>query len=1380
MARPLKARVHELESLIANPRNELCVDGLLDSITALYNDSNFPNIRRAKNFESYINRYGAAAKTVDRLRISSHDFSTLKVIGRGAFGEVQLVRHKESKKVYAMKLLNKFEMLKRSESAFFWEERDIMAHANSDWIVQLHFAFQDEKFLYMIMDYMPGGDLVNLMSNYDIPEKWAKFYIAEVVLALDGIHSMGFIHRDVKPDNMLLDRDGHLKLADFGTCMKMDKDGLVRSDTAVGTPDYISPEVLQSQGGEGCYGRECDWWSVGVFLYEMLVGETPFYADSLVGTYSKIMDHEKSLQFPDDIQISPSAKKLICAFLTNRHQRLGRTGVEEIKKHRFFQNDLWDWSNIRSTVAPVVPELSSDADTSNFDDIPDPEAGDETFDKNQAFAGNHLPFIGFTFAKEHQIFAGGGIGKGSGHSKTIENEISRLERKLAEVEEQLHSEMTAKDELESAHRTTSIKLAKLTEELSEEGEAKKKIETENRELERAAALYKHDMKESQRKAEFETDAKRKLEARVVELQMRIDSEGDSREELSRMQRKLQTSEKEVSDTKEKLRKESENSMKFKKSENELRKSYALLEQSTNELREKHKLMFEQKGNLENDLLRTQASLEAEINSVKHAKDMRRELEKQVAGLKEEVEQAKNKSKQDAVQLQGLQDDLISLEKAKANKEFEYKQLLQKYDKEQSEFKAKLAKSTADRMKLTEVRDHGKDSKDLIIEKEARTKAESKAADLERQLSDARLDLKNEKQKLCRIEEAYNAAQAKLESLSSQLDEEASRRSVIQTDLTKANEQLTLRGTAEKQKEKELKNVTEEKKQIEEQLAKLKSAVAVDDLQMKELQDQLEAEQCFTTLYKTQVVELKEEVEEEKRAQQSLHSDFQLLQEDRDSLSAQLELAMAKAESEELARQIAEEQISDLEKEKTMLELEVKELIARHKTELQDKTVKVTQLEETVKSLESSSSDRDNDKKNLEDQIKKLMDDLENTKKGNQNAGGEVDHLRKQLETERTLKKQAVNKLAEIMNRKEFSSGKKPNKVSASELRKKEKENRNLQKELNQEKEKSNKLVAKNQAQVYELNQQLAKIEKIEMETESKQCEIENLQKRVNELTEELQHLKTMHPFDGETSFSSQMQNSFKGEGWLAIPNRQNIKKYGWKKQYVVVSSRKVFFYNSENDKQASTPSMILDLSKLFHVRSVTQGDVIRADAKDIPKIFQILYANEGEAINPEEKEEQQQNEEKGIAIDYLGHKFYVMHYHMPTNCEVCPKPLWNMFRPPMALECRRCHIKCHKDHVDMEEMCITQCTVTVDLTTAKELLVLANSPEEQKKWVTGLSGKIIRKTPQQKKNSPKGQVPATGSSVTRSESSINNFNRSSDRIPQRSQSVHSAHLSKRD
>ena len=131
-----------------------------------------------------------------------------------------------------------------------------MAKINSPWIVKLYHSFQDAKHLYMVMEFMPGGDLVNLMQAYDLDYKWAMFYTAEMVLSLDAIHQHGYIHRDVKPENVLIDRHGHIKIADFGTCMKMDSRGKVHSSTAVGTPDYISPEVLSSQGNENKRKKE--------------------------------------------------------------------------------------------------------------------------------------------------------------------------------------------------------------------------------------------------------------------------------------------------------------------------------------------------------------------------------------------------------------------------------------------------------------------------------------------------------------------------------------------------------------------------------------------------------------------------------------------------------------------------------------------------------------------------------------------------------------------------------------------------------------------------------------------------------------------------------------------------------------------------------------------------------------------------------------------------------------------------------------------------------------------------------------------------------------------------------------------------------------------
>lgn len=300
------------------------------------------------------------------------------------------------------------------------------------------------------MEFLPGGDLMTMLIKYEIfSEDITRFYIAEIVLAIEAVHKLGFIHRDIKPDNILLDRGGHVKLTDFGLStgfhrlhdnsyyaqllqnkpnkpsnrhsVSLDQINLTVSNrsvindwrksrrvmaySTVGTPDYIAPEIFSGHG----YSFDCDWWSLGTIMFECQVGWPPFCAEEAHDTYRKIVNWRQTLYFPDDIKLGADAENLIRSLICNTENRLGRGSADEIKSHRFFRGVKFE--DLRSIRAPFEPKLSSNVDTTYFpiDEIEQVE--NATILKRAA--GNHerteipemsLPFLGYTFKRFEQNY----------------------------------------------------------------------------------------------------------------------------------------------------------------------------------------------------------------------------------------------------------------------------------------------------------------------------------------------------------------------------------------------------------------------------------------------------------------------------------------------------------------------------------------------------------------------------------------------------------------------------------------------------------------------------------------------------------------------------------------------------------------------------------------------------------------------------------------------------------------------------------------------------------------------------------------------------------------------------------------------------------------
>jgi len=304
--------------------------------------------------------------------VSTKDFQILCVIGMGAYGKVLQVKNKTNRKVYAMKVISKKLLQKKNHIAYMQAERDIMTKVDHPFVVGLKCSFQTPDKMFLIMDYMPGGELFfHLDKEGFILEDTARFYAAELVLALEFLHSINIIHRDLKPENILIDGKGHIKVTDFGLAKEFSSsessdDG---TRTVCGTYEYMAPEMISKKG----YSKAVDWWSLGTLMYEMMTGKPPFRGKNKENLMKRILTEK--IKFPH--WLSGEATSIMKAFLErNVQKRLGAQkstmfkvgGTQAIKEHKFFTHARTDWHAIEDLQvrAPIVPEIESVTDTSYF------------------------------------------------------------------------------------------------------------------------------------------------------------------------------------------------------------------------------------------------------------------------------------------------------------------------------------------------------------------------------------------------------------------------------------------------------------------------------------------------------------------------------------------------------------------------------------------------------------------------------------------------------------------------------------------------------------------------------------------------------------------------------------------------------------------------------------------------------------------------------------------------------------------------------------------------------------------------------------------------------------------------------------------------------
>ena len=310
------------------------------------------------------------------LKVNLNDFELLQTVGIGSFGRVRLCRHKKNTKVYVMKILKKSEIVKQKQVDHVYSEYNILSILNHPFIVELKGVnVQHPQYLYLILEYVPGGELFTLLrNNINFPVEQAKFYTAHIITIFEYLHSKNIIYRDLKPENILINKNGYIKIFDFELAKVIED----RTYTMCGTPGYLAPEIILNKG----YGLSVDWWAFGILLYEMICGVEPFYDEEPMKIYENILNGKILFSSDFDSQSKSLIKHLLEPELSKRYGNL-KNGVNDIKNHAFFKNMNWDKLLKQEIEAPFIPKIKDNNELKYYNVYPDSDDNNvESYNKD--------------------------------------------------------------------------------------------------------------------------------------------------------------------------------------------------------------------------------------------------------------------------------------------------------------------------------------------------------------------------------------------------------------------------------------------------------------------------------------------------------------------------------------------------------------------------------------------------------------------------------------------------------------------------------------------------------------------------------------------------------------------------------------------------------------------------------------------------------------------------------------------------------------------------------------------------------------------------------------------------------------------------------------